>query len=631
MATRTSNMISQKEYLGSKRGRPIANNIGWEMFPGKLEQTDIIEDSPFDQLNNDRRDTLKDYSPEQTSLFPYEETRRNTYARDRLNLREGGARVTTDPWANSGQNGGDGFDISFHDKDPRGWSTEQPWKEYRRLLENVFQNTDFKDDGDYSETSGSIHPNTLYKKIRSSQNWLKSRLKIFSEEWEGRSNGGVGVYDNTSKVYRSAMEDSSAQTDGVAPSRTFDDPEVAQHHNVNISNVVHLGSKFMRENSTTDHLVKVASYGKLYKQRGLINHESQLRIMEDDTPWSKIEGSNQTPRNLVKLMASQIYSDNSNVSPYTAQEISRILMQADKLEDGAHQGVSREELQNYNRNRVLTMDVVALLGVTANDIKYLESMQGKNKKMAQKALANIYNLVTVVHATPANVKLQMRNELILRSAGMGLKPASGSDLRKLQDTVVVNPKIVEYMANKTKSNMKITDTDIAQNRDSAFADPENKLNNKLSNTALFVYKTPNKSTEDLTNALWSTTQSAVTKDTSKQTASYKHLAKFSNIIEKNARNANPTQIANNSRKTYEYKTMLISDNDYQENLRNTALDNNFGENKALSRRIAPMGTKQMRKYVDSDYLPVDNMNEIGNSDDSGRVRKNAKNRNNMSL
>lgn len=623
MASRTSAMRSQEYYLGSKRGRPIMEDIGWEMFPEKFEKTDIIEDPPYDQLNDDRRSTLKDYSPESNSLFPYEEARRNTYARDRLNLREGGARVTTDPWVNAGQNGEDGFDISFHDKDPRGWSTEQPWKEYRRLAEVQFKNTDFKDDGSYQETSGGIHPNTLYKKIRSAQNWVKSRLKIFSEERDGRTTGGVGIYPNVSKVYRSDMEDTSAQEDGVAPSRTYDDPEIAQHHNVNISNIVHLGSKALRVNSTTDHLVKVAAYGKLYKNRGMINHESQLRILEDDTPWSKMEGTKQSPKNIVKLMASQIYSDSPNISPYTASQIGRILMQDDQTEIAANQGISRDELQNKNRSQVLSKDIMALLGVTANDVKFLESQRGSNKKMAKRMLADIYKMATIVHSASANEKLDMRNELILRSAGMGLAPGNN---RNVQDLVVVNPKIVEFMAYNTGKNSK--PEDYSENRKLAFGDSENRLDNFMENTPLFVYKTP--SNNETNHLMWESEGTAITQDTSKKTANYKHLAMFSQSAQKNRDASNSTQVLQESDNTPEYSQKNIGENDFQENMRNTALDNMFGENKFLKRHGGRIGTKQMRRHMVSENYNMDQISEVGSHDIEGMTaRKNAKNRNNQ--
>lgn len=602
MATRTSAMISQEQYLGSIRGRPIDHNMGWEMFPEKTEATPISEDP--DQLYNDQRKTLMDYSPVQNSLFPYEQPMRDTYAKSHLNLRDGGVfGATTDPWANSGQNGGQGFDISFHDKDPRGWSTEQPWKNYRQLAEVQLQNIDFKDDSDNSIPSDGIHPNTMNNQIRAAQNWIKSRLKIFSEEWEGKQNGGVGVYPNVSKVYRSDWENSGVGTDDKAPSRTFDDPEVEQHHNINISNVVNLGSKFLRANTTTDNLVKVAAYNKLYQERGLINHETQLRILEDDTPWSSMEGKKISPRGLTKLMSQQIYADNPNISSYAASEIARILMQHDQLEKPIK---NKEEFINNNRNLKLTQDIIALFGFSENDIKYLEEKQRKNSKQPLEVVTNLYDLVTTVHKMSYNEKLQMRNELILRSAGMGLSPSTSSELRKIQDTIVVNPKIIQFMEQQTKKN-KSKDNDFSKNQDLAIKDPENKLNNILSKNSLFVYKSPSKAT-DMVMSSWNGHKSE-TDTKSKKTANYKNIAKYSKHLEKNTRQGVNAQLPGESIPTLEINQMLMGDTNYQDNLRKFALDNEFGENKSLNRHTGLIGSKQMRKYIISDYIGSDNMSE----------------------
>lgn len=618
MATRTSDMISQKYYQGSWRGRPIAYNIDYAQFPQKYEYTNLNGDNPAEQLYEDRRDTLKDLSPEQTSLFPYEEPRRDTKGRWFINLRDGYFGAQTDPWANSGQNGGDGFDISFHDQDPRGWSLDQNWREYRRLAEAELQNTDFKDDGSYDVPSSMIHPNTYYKMIRGTQDWIKARMKVFSEEWEGRSNGGAGVYPETSKVYRSDFEDSSGQTEGLAPSRTFDDPEISQHHNVNISNLVHLGGKYFRVNTTTDHLVKVAAYNKLYKSHGLLDHETQLRIIEDDTPWGKLENQH-TPKNLVRMMASQIYSDNPNISPYTASEISRILMQEDQTESGAYQGNSREELRNGNRSQNITKDIMALFGFTAHDIKHLESMKDENRTTAQHTLQHIKRVAEYVHKLPVTEKLAIRNELILKAAGGGLTPASGSDLRNAQQNVIVNPKIVEFMSQKTRNSQGLQDP--ALNADAAIGDPENKLNNKLANMAVHIYKSaPNP--ENVTAGLFQVSRSAEQLDTTRRTADYKNLTKFSQNPEANRASGIITQIYQRTLGNPDISTMPIGNYDFQENLRNTALDNNFGENRGLVRHVGRIGTKNMRRYMDSDYVSPDNGNELG-----ARPNKNTKNRN----
>lgn len=616
MASRTSAMRSQEYYLGSKRGRPIAYDIAQEMFPDKYSSTKIEGDNPYQSINEDRRDTLKDYSPEQNSLFPYEQARRDTYSKSHINLRDGFFGSLTDPYASVN---GDLPDTSFHDKDPRGYLTEIPWNEFRRLATINLQNTDFKSDADNSTTSGHIHPNTMYKNIRSAQDWAKARLKIFSEEYESRQNGGAGIYPNVSKTYNSDLEDTGAGTDNTGPSKSYDDDITPQHHNINISNIVHLGSKALRVNNTTDHLVPVAAYGKLYKQRGLMNHETQMRIVEDDTPLSAIEGSRQTPRNLVKMMASQIYSDNPNITPRTAQEMSRILQQYDQTEDPKNPGMKNSEMQNVNKSVMLTRDIMALFGFTDNEIKFLESYKQTNKKSAEHMLANIQELATTVHKMSPNEKLEIKNELILRSAGMGLNP--NEDKRKNQEMVVVNPKIIEFMGMDTKKSAEHQDQ--SDNREYAFGDPENKLDHILSKTPLLIFKTKAKDQDQL-KSTWESLETIVKQDTTKPTASYKHLSREKYKINKNQKESLATQFINTSRKTIEFTRQAISDHDPHQAIMSGQIDNEFGENKALTRHIGRIGSKHMRKHMAEDFQSNDRMNEL-----SSNKNKNAKNFNNM--
>lgn len=632
MASRSSGHFNSEMYQGTRRGRAAYGDIGFEMFSGKYEKTDIIEDP--DQVNSDRRETLKDYAPESTTLFAHEETRRNTHARERLNIREAGSRWTTEPWKN------EDFDIQFHDKDPRGWSTEQPWAEYRRQAEAQFRSIDFKDDGDYSTTSGAIHPNTMYKNIRSAQNWVKARLKIFETSWENQHPGGVGVYDNVSNVFKSDYEDTSVMTDGSGMSRTFEDPEIRQHHTIKLSNVVHGGSKALRDNTTTDHKVPVAGYGKLYKNRGLINHETQMRLLEDDTPWSRIEGVHTTPKNLVKLMASYVHAtdyDYGNFgdgaqAPTAAQQL-RMLQQesATGSKQEAFKGQKNDELTVENRNQILTKDIMALLGMVESDVKFLESYRRKNSKHADLMLANMYNLAEVVHNLPANVKLELRNELILRAGGMGLTPATGSDIRKGRDQVVVNPKIVQYMDLMVRRTEKPGANGGDENRRSGVGDPEGKLNPLLTGTALFVFRSANRTSEDIDANRRSAdgTPMGARASGKKEAAthSYRHLAKYAQRMERNMKSGVGTQLVGDTAAAQARKNMNIGDTDVYDLLQQGAVDCEFGENKALTRHIGRVGSKNMRRNVDTDYYSVDHTNELGAPD---KKRKNPKNANTQS-
>src|SRR5690606_33680850 len=103
-------------------------------------------------------------------------------------------------------------------------------------------------------------------------------MKIFETAFENRHTGGVGIYPNISRVFKSTAEDKMSDS---GMSLTAEDPEIRKRMTMRLSDIVHEGSAALHANTTTDHKVKVAAYGKLYKNAGLINHEHQLRILED--------------------------------------------------------------------------------------------------------------------------------------------------------------------------------------------------------------------------------------------------------------------------------------------------------------------------------------------------------------
>jgi hypothetical protein len=434
----------------------------------------------------------------------------------------------------------------------------------------------------------------MYSLIRGAQNWVKARFKNFSEEYTSFQNGGVGKYDNVSKVYSSEIEPDAYDL------VSNNNKDMVQHHNINISNYVHLGGKALRANTTTDHLVNVSGYGKLYKQRGLLNHESQMRIMEDDTPWQKIEGQKQKTRNLGKLMATQIYSDDPRLSPDTATELGKILMG-----DQASANFGKESMQNQNnKSAALTKDIMLLLGFTDNEVKYLESKSSKNNKQAQQQLAELKQMVVGIDQLSNNEKLQMRNELIIDSSKTA-KPSG--DLRSIRNEVIVNPKIIEFMQLHTSKNPDPEAVDQTSQRKLVVADPENKLESK--NLPMFVRKTPE--TESLSDLLWNTEKSEHLRDTSKPTASYKHLEKYVLNQQANQREGISTQQLSNSMRTLDFSNMNRGDNDYSENLRATALDNEFGENRTFVKHTGPMGNKSTGRNQSHDLM-IDHLAEVQN-------------------
>jgi hypothetical protein len=462
-----------------------------------------------------------------------------------------------------------------------------------------------------------ISPYTMYKNIRSAQNWVKARLKVFSTAFEGRHNGGAAIYADVSKVFKSDNEDSSVNVDGSYMSSTIEDPENRQHHTTKLSNVVHGGSKALRVNNTTDHRVKVASYGKLYAHRGLINHESQMRIVSDDIPWSKIEGSRNVNRGLVQMMSSSVKGER-------ASSANRKLRQSSTGDVERFAGDREMKVGNRSNNTV-TKDIMALLGITANEVKFLESQKGNNRSTAQRELANLHKMATQVHALPAHARLQMRKELLLKSAGGGLIRPDGQMIRGARNQVVLNPKIVNFMKLSTRNIKAKGDTDTRKGLGRSLGDPDNKLDHLLSNTSLFVTKSASRNTEDIENNRQSQLDQEEkfkrTKET--KTRSYASLSRKAAQLEKNRKRAGHDQRVRLAQQTQARKNMGIGVKDPHQTLMKTQVDNDFGANKYINRHIGLIGTKNMRRYMDTDHYSRDNMNEIGDIDHG--ARKNPKN------
>lgn len=588
-ATRSSDHFNSLFYTTSYRGRSLAHDISMEQFPGKYESTDIYED-PDDVYQHNRR-VLKDFTPDNNRLLPDSQSRRDTHAKEKINLRLNGSRNDgTDPYKN------EGFDTQHYDHDPRGWSTEQNWDEYKRNMTSRIRRTDFKDDSDYSVPESGIHPNVLYKNIRQTQNWFKSYFKNFDTAKTSRHTGGVGTYDNISAVFKSEHEDSTVMIDGKRAE--FDDPVIHLRATRLLSNWVHGGSKALRANTTTDHKVKVASYGKLLRQRGLIPFESQMRLVEDDTNWSKIGGMSNDTRNLVKLMSSIV---NGKTVAQTEREFNQEFAESPQDTEKFKGGKYSQHSQEPNKSLSMTKDIMSLLGVTQNEIKFLESMANKNDKQAKRHINDLYRMTEYLHKLPIDEKRKIKQDLLTKAAGGGLMPASLGEIRKNLDKSIINPKIMRTLKDITKKQNFLIGTEDAKN---VIGDPENKLEKALANIPLYVSK--RKYIVDASTGSGQTGENFASK--SKTTHKYKNLSKFDKNAMKN-RESSTTDILFSKAKAIQN---LLSKNKYDEDItkdfHNTALDNIFGENKTFTRKNGRIGTRATGRHQESTML--NNYNEF---------------------
>lgn len=611
MASRTSGMLLSETYQGTRRGRSRSGDMGWEMFPEKTEITDIYEEP--EAVDEDRRTSLKDYSPDRNALFAEEETRRDTHARDFLQLRNFGSRSSVQPWLSQGDSQ---IDIQFHDHDPRGWSTETPWQEYRRLAYANRKRTDFKDDGDYTETSGAVHPNTMYRDIRSAQNWFKARFKNFDTSLEGRHNGGVGVYDHTSGVFKSQSEDTTIKDDGM--DATFEDPEIRQRTTMRLSNAVHLGSKALRVNTTTDHRVPVAAYGKLYGQRGLQNHESQLRLIEDDTPRSRINTLTTSPRNLAKLMSQYVHdADYANGNfgdgrKLTNAAVARKKAQNPDQEKGLKEGLANNENTVNNRSQKVTADILALFGITEHEVKWAKSLENTNPKHAQLTLANMVELVEMVHKLPLGERIKVRDELIMKHSGKVVK----GDLRHIQQEseVVINPKLLRQIQQDVRGWAPLPEDPTGALRE---IDADRKVREP---TAIYVRKTASRDSEDVVLAGHNvTTQERAFKYLgSVEAKDYSQMHQTAVQLQKNRQNAANSHVGvdTSGGDRYNGKVVRPKQGEIARNMRSAVDDQDhldMGAGKIRHARTAPHAVataSSMSRHTASDYVSADQTMEL---------------------
>lgn len=591
MATRSSDNYSREFYRGTVRGRAVSGDIGPEMFPEKYESSEhLVHEDPW-QVVTDQRETLMDFTPDNNTLFASDEVRRNTGAAQRLNLRDHGTPGSgTAPWMS------DDYDTQFHDADPRGHLNEVPWQEGRRISEANARRKDFKDDADYSTTGGGIHPNSMFKQIRSAQNWVKNRLKIFDTSWIGRSNGGVGVYSNTSDVSKSDREESSVITD------IFDDPETAQRTTTRLSNILHEGSDALRAESTSDHRVKVSSYGKLYSQRGLAPHETQLRITEDDVPWSKIEQAQGiVPKNIVKLLTTVVDQQKARKRKVGDVDASKY--------------VRTSEEKMANKNNVITGDILALMGITQNEIKNIEQLANTNKKQASLLLANIQELVEVVHAMPIDERRKIRSELLIKGYGGSLRAPDASQVRKARDRVIVNPKLVQIIANNvSKSRNKSSEDSVSQKHDTD-GDVSTKMKQlDLKNVPIFVRTQKLREKEDITADLFNGLMAPrASKASDKTTHKFTILKRKAGDIVQNRKDTRITMDMDDTEVAGLGKNMNPGDFDGYNEMTRTEIDTKFGENKFKTRHGGTQMSNKAnaRRHQDSDYFSYDGVAEIG--------------------
>lgn len=388
-----------------------------EFFPDKWAETNMYRDP--EQLYNYNRNVIQDFSTDKP-LFPSEEPVR---PRDGgksigvLNLHYSGDRADgADPYTP------DRF-LELTEKDPRGWSGEIPWEEYKKQSWHRSQNYTyaFQNDSDNSVPSQGIHPNTMNRLIRQQgQPQFQARFKNFSTSNDNFQRSGVLPFETSTNVKKVATQNH------IGSGLNLDNPEVFNTSFKISRDFENMG----RTRTTTDHSFNVAKYGMVFKSVPCMTLKRQTT--EHDMGSGQYKMSEQTAKNK-KLFAEALAAATSVQNRKAATH----------LKGEGFKNLSANELNYMIKHNMPPQDILKAAGYTQQEAKWLESKMSHNRTAGQLTQnpGEILQFVQLTGKAPPKIRewLLKKNDFMLTNIG--------SNRRE----VVVNPKLIKFLEDTTKS------------------------------------------------------------------------------------------------------------------------------------------------------------------------------------
>lgn len=353
-------------------------------YTDQYEVTNVYEDP--EELESYNRAVLRDRSNPRGGL-DHEAPRINTGAKWKLNLNHDGVYGATElPYVH------DEYDLSFRDHDPRGWNLEQDWKKFRRDGTPRASQTLWGKDDDLSIPGEGIAPVDMVSRLVELRRSLRDRINWFSESLGNFAAGKMGGATNApNDLGVVTLEDKSQAID---PSM-FDSVST-QNLNRYLSNNLHLGGAYFLDRTTPDHVLPIASYGYLFRSMRPGSFSQNVdRGLTEEIKTLNIKSSG---KNFIKFLES--YDQKKNMTL-----------------DGKRSSLLRETDNRACSDSDRTKkDILALLGITQNEIRWLNSKQNINREGSKECLANIVSMISGLEKLPPNALLNIRDGLLREHA-----------------------------------------------------------------------------------------------------------------------------------------------------------------------------------------------------------------------
>ena len=373
-------------FQSNKFGYTRGDNGGLNIldYTNQYEVTPMYEDP--DELDNYNRTVLRDRSA-QKGGFDHEAPRINTGSKWTLNLHHDGVYGATElPYVH------DDYDTSFRDHDPRGWNLEQNWKKFREDGTPRASLTLWGKDDDLSIPGEGIAPVDMVSRLVELRRGLRNRINWFSESLGNFAVGkSINPTNNPNNLDIVTLEDKS---EAIDPSM-FDSVST-QNLNRYLSNNLHMGGKYFLDRTTPDHVLPIASYGYLFRsvKPGSFSQNVDRGLTEE----IKTLNLKSSGKNFIKFLESYDQKKNS------------------VLEKNRFARLSERESGNLEHSLSYNKDILALLGITQAEIRWLNSKENANREGTKECLANIVGMIKGLEKLPPNALLNIRADLLREHA-----------------------------------------------------------------------------------------------------------------------------------------------------------------------------------------------------------------------
>lgn len=400
-----------------------------DLYIQKYAKNDVYEDPML--VHNYNLGELKQEGP----IAPFMESdqpRKNVESAERLNLRDGGGRVNTNPYLQDGTF----TDFEFLKKDPR---SMMPGPDMRKYVGQEYDRAKYilkTSDQDNSVPESMLPRQEIYRRLRKSEKYIKN-LRHSNYSWSllGKNQARVNDIDKNNhgmdpSFYQKSMVKSASDDTQIGKKKTF---------------ISHDNEIDWAEGADQDFSVELNDQNR----KGNQNNDAELNRIS--TLYSQ-----KTPVTFAQNTSKQLARDIQDIITLKSQSMQNgdLSMYGDSALDA-----NKQRILDSKNATVMAQSILESAGATAHtqlDINNINTKNFVTKNLQKNQRDSQVSIIIVDQLTNANRKLSkqkqsdLRQEIIKSSniAAESINASNNSRIKPYKIDVTVNRKNVIYNIKK---------------------------------------------------------------------------------------------------------------------------------------------------------------------------------------